>query len=195
MNKFFAFLSFVLISTSAMAESKKIDMVTLAGGCFWCTEAPYDELGGVVSAISGYTNGHVEDPSYEQVNTKKTGHYEAVQVEYDASEHDFEKILDIFWKHIDPFDAGGQFYDRGPQYQTAIFYHTDEQKEIAEKSKLTIEEKHGKKVATEILPFKNFYPAEDYHQNYYKTNSSHYEAYKKGSGREQKLQKIWGDSK
>lgn len=176
-----------------MAEEQTIDTVVLAGGCFWCTEAPYDELDGVISAVSGYTNGHVESPSYEQVNTKTTGHYEAVKVEFDTTISNFSKILDIYWKHIDPFDEGGQFYDRGPQYQTAIFYRTEQQRQMAEASKLTIEKEHGKIVATKILPFKNFYPAEDYHQNYYKTNPEHYNAYKKGSGREEKLQKIWGE--
>ena len=146
-------------------------------------------------AVSGYTNGHVENPTYEQINTKTTGHYEAVEVIYDPSVNSFEKILDIYWKHIDPFDAGGQFYDRGPQYQTAIFYYTEEQKEIAEATKAKIEEDHGKEVATKILPFKNFYPAEDYHQNYYKTNPEDYERYKKGSGRVEKLEKIWGSDK
>lgn len=176
-------------------QPKKIQIVTLAGGCFWCTEAPYDELNGVEAAISGYTNGHVENPTYEQIGTGKTGHYEAVQVTFDPSVTPFEKILDVFWKHIDPFDAGGQFFDRGSQYETAIFYMNDAQREAAEASKAQIEAEHGKKVATKILPFKNFYPAEDYHQNYYKTNPEHYERYKKGSGREEKLQKIWGGSK
>lgn len=194
MNKFFAFIVSILISTTAMAEEtqNKLQTATLAGGCFWCTEAPYDELDGVGSAVSGYTNGHTENPTYEQVNTKTTGHYEAVKVTYDPKVNSYEMILDVFWKHIDPFDAGGQFADRGPQYETAIFYYSDEQKKIAEASKAKIEAEHGKEVATKILPFKNFYPAEDYHQNFYKTNSDHYNAYKKGSGREEKLQDIWG---
>lgn len=176
-------------------ETSKLETATLAGGCFWCTEAPYDELGGVEAAVSGYTNGDVVNPTYEQVNTKTTGHYEAVQVEFDPGVNTYDMILDVFWKHIDPFDAGGQFYDRGPQYQTAIFYHNEEQRLAAEVSKAKIQQEHGKEVATEILPFKNFYVAEDYHQNYYKTNPEHYERYKKGSGRVEKLKSIWGSDK
>ena len=185
----------ILISTNAMASDPMTESVYLAGGCFWCTEAPYDELEGVEAAVSGYTGGHVENPTYEQVNTKTTGHYEAVHVVFDPNVTDFEMILDIYWKHIDPFDAGGQFVDRGPQYQTAIFYTTEEQKAVAERTKKEIEEEHGKEVATKILPYTNFYPAEDYHQNYYKTTPEHYQRYKKGSGREEKLKDIWGDAK
>ena len=177
-----------------MAKDLKFETATLAGGCFWCTEAPYDELTGVEAAISGYTNGDEANPSYEEVSSGTTGHYEAVQVTFDPAVTDYNKILDTFWKHIDPFDAGGQFYDRGSQYHTAIFYHNDEQRKLAEASKARIEAEKGKKVATEILPYKNFYAAEDYHQNYYKTNSSHYNAYKDGSGRVEKLGKIWGNN-
>ena len=175
-----------------MAQDSKIQTATLAGGCFWCTEAPYDELSGVEAAMSGYTNGAADDATYKKVSSGATAHFEAVQVTFDPTVSDYNKILDVFWKHIDPFDAGGQFYDRGTQYQTAIFYHSDEQRKLAEASKAKIEAEKGKKVATAILPYKNFFPAEDYHQNYYKTNSEHYKAYKDGSGRVEKLGEIWG---
>lgn len=191
--RFLLIVALILISEIAMADDKKLDVATLAGGCFWCTEAPYDEAEGVESAISGYANGHIENPTYEQVTSGASGHYECVQVTYDPSINSYEDILELFWKNIDPFDAGGQFYDRGPQYQTAIFYHNDEQKKIAEASKAKIEERFGKEVATKILPYEVFYPAEDYHQNYYKTNPLRYNAYKYGSGRVGKLEKIWNN--
>jgi len=196
MKKLILALLAIFILGDAMAQDTtqptKFEIATLAGGCFWCTEAPYDELAGVEAAVSGYTNGAAADATYEKVSSGSTAHFEAVQVTFDPAVSDYNKILDVFWQHIDPFDAGGQFYDRGSQYYTAIFYHTDEQRKLAEASKAKIEAEKGKKVATQILAFKNFFAAEDYHQNYYKTNSEHYNAYKKGSGREEKLQKIWG---
>ncbi len=150
---------------------------------------PFARLAGVESVVSGYTGGVVENPSYEDVCSGKTGHYEAVRITYDPSVITYDKLLDTFWKQIDPFDPGGQFADRGTQYRTAIFYHDEEQKKLAEESKARIGQMIGrslaadKPVATAILPFAFFYPAEDYHQDYYLKNPQHYYSYKAGSGR------------
>jgi peptide methionine sulfoxide reductase msrA/msrB len=178
-----------------MNEGKaKIQVATFAGGCFWCVEADFEKQPGVLKAVSGYTGGQKENPSYEEVCSGATGHVEAVQVYYDPSITSYEKLLEIFWRHIDPTDAGGQFADRGSQYRTAIFYHDEEQKKLAEKSKEALNKsgKFSKPVMTEILKFTRFYEAEDYHQDYYKKNSAHYQQYRYGSGREPFLQKLWG---
>jgi len=165
---------------------------TFAGGCFWCVEADFEKHSGVVKVVSGYTGGQKENPSYEEVLSGTTGHVEAVQVYYDPSRITYEALLEIFWRHIDPTDSGGQFVDRGPQYRSAVFYHDEEQKRLAEKSKkaLNISGKFTRPVVTEILKATNFYAAEDYHQDYYKKNPSHYQYYRYGSGRDQFGQKI-----
>ena len=167
---------------------------TFAGGCFWCTEADFEKLPGVVKAISGYTGGTQENPTYEQVSSGTTGHIEAIQVYYDPSKITYEELLDFFWKHIDPTDSGGQFVDRGPQYRSAIFFHDEEQKRIAETSKesLNRSKKFDRPIATEILRFTKFYEAEEYHQDYYKKHSLKYNFYRSGSGRDQFLNKTWG---
>ena len=162
-----------------------------AGGCFWCTEAVFDSRPGVIKVTSGFTGGHTSNPSYREVTAGHTGHYEAVEVIYNPKDTTYEQLLTMFWESIDPTDADGQFADRGKSYHTAIFYLDDEQKEIAEKSKKELAEKLGMKIATEILPAKPFYPAEDYHQKYYQKNSLHYQLYKKGSGREDFLKEFW----
>ncbi|MBI1276357.1 peptide-methionine (S)-S-oxide reductase MsrA [bacterium] len=166
-----------------------------AGGCFWCMEASFDHYGreGILSVTSGYTGGKVANPTYEQVGTDTTGHREAVEIVYDPKKVSYDKLLEVFWSNIDPTDEGGQFYDRGTHYKTAIFYMDEGQKKEAEASKEAVAKKLGKTVYTEILPAAVFYPAEDYHQDFYKKDPSHYNAYKKGSGREEKLKKIWGD--
>jgi peptide methionine sulfoxide reductase msrA/msrB len=170
---------------------------TFAGGCFWCMEPPFEELQGVADVITGYTGGDVENPSYEQVCSGTTGHYEAVQIKYDPAAISYEKLLDVFWRHIDPTDDGGQFADRGLQYQTAVFYHDDAQKKAAEASKTALDNsgRFDKPVATKILPYSVFYPAEDYHQDYYKKSSTRYYLYKKASGREDYLEELWDDTK
>lgn len=177
-----------------ITQNKSMKKAIFAGGCFWCIEAAFEELDGVIEAISGYTGGDKENPTYEEVSTGKTGHYEAVQVIYDPSKISYEELLDHFWKHIDPTDTKGQFFDKGSQYRTAIFYLNETQKKLAEESKERLEKsgKFDKPIATKILPASEFYKAEEYHQDYYKKKSIEYQRYKKGSGREEKLKAIWG---
>lgn len=175
-------------------EVSTIRQATFAGGCFWCVEADFEKHPGVVKVVSGYTGGQKENPSYEEVSSGTTGHVEAVQVYYDPSRITYEEVLEIFWRHIDPTDSGGQFVDRGAQYRSAIFYHDEEQKRLAEKSKEAMNRsgKFTKPVMTEIIKFSRFYEAEDYHQDYYKKNPLRYKYYRYGSGRDQFLQKVWG---
>ena len=179
-----------------MTESNKTDheLATFAGGCFWCMVSPFEELPGIKKVVSGYTGGHTENPTYEEVCSGTTGHVEAVQITYDPSVFPYEKLLDIYWQQIDPTDAGGQFVDRGSSYKTAIFYHTEEQKRKAEASKKALEEsgRFDKPIVTPILPAKPFYEAEEYHQNYHKKNPYHYKRYREGSGRDAFIEKHWG---
>ncbi len=175
-------------------EEMNLRKATFAGGCFWCTESDFEKLPGVMKVISGYTGGTKENPAYEEVSSGTTGHVEAVQVYYDPSKITYQELLDYFWKHVDPTDAGGQFVDRGVQYRSVIFYHDEEQKRLAEKSKEALNKtgKFNKPIVTEILEFTKFYEAEDYHQDYYKTHSLKYKFYRFGSGRDQFLEKTWG---
>jgi peptide methionine sulfoxide reductase msrA/msrB len=168
---------------------------TFAGGCFWCIEADFEKLDGVVEVISGYSGGDEEHPSYEEVAAGGTGHAEAVQVTFDPKEVTYEKLLDFFWRHVDPTDPGGQFGDRGSPYRTAIFYHDEEQKRLAEASKIELAQSgvFDKSIATEIVKFKSFYMAEDYHQDYYRTHELRYKYYRWGSGRDQFLKRVWGE--
>lgn len=171
-----------------------MQLATFAGGCFWCMIPPFQKLEGVEQVLAGYTGGRRKNPSYEQVSTGATGHYEAVQVAYDPKRISYEKLLEVFWQQIDPTDEEGQFYDRGPQYKTAIFYHNLEQKQLAEASrgKMQSSGKFHKPLATQILEASAFYPAEEYHQDYHKKNPEHYRRYKEGSGRQAFLEKTWG---
>ena len=166
-----------------------------AGGCFWCTEADFEKVKGVIDAISGYTGGHVANPTYEQVSEGGTGHVEAVKVIYDPTKVSYEQLLQYFWMHIDPTDAGGQFVDRGPQYRSVIFYSDEQEHRLAEASKKKLAEsgRFDKPIVTEILPLGPFYPAEEYHQDYYKKNPIRYRYYRYRSGRDQYLKKVWGD--
>jgi peptide methionine sulfoxide reductase msrA/msrB len=175
-------------------ESENLKKATFAGGCFWCTESDFEKLPGVVKVVSGYTGGQKENPTYAEVSSGTTGHVEAIQVHYDPSKISYEELLDALWRHIDPTDGGGQFADRGPQYRSAIFYHDEEQKRLAEKSKEALEKsgRFKKPVATEIVKFTKFYEAEEYHQDYYKKSSLKYSFYRHGSGRDQFLEKVWG---
>jgi peptide methionine sulfoxide reductase msrA/msrB len=175
-------------------EDKGLRVATFAGGCFWCTEADFEKLPGVIKVVSGYTGGKRENPTYEQVSSGGTGHVEAIQVYYDPTRVTYEELLDYFWKHIDPTDSGGQFVDRGSQYRSAIFYHDEEQKQLAEKSRedLNRSGKFDKPIATEIVKFTRFYEAEDYHQDYYKKSSLKYKFYRFNSGRDQFLTSTWG---
>lgn len=178
-----------------MEENKQL--ATFAGGCFWCMVKPFDEQPGIIGVLSGYTGGHVENPTYEQVCSESTGHYEAVQITFNPEIFPYERLLELFWQQIDPTDSGGQFYDRGQSYQTAIFYHTEKQKELAEQSKQTLQDsgRFTKPIVTPILPAKTFYPAEEYHQHYYKKNQRHYESYHVGSGRAAFIKAHWGGEK
>lgn len=174
---------------------QKYELATFAGGCFWCMVKPFDEEPGIMKVISGYTGGIKENPTYEEVCSEITGHYEAVQITFDPTIYSYKKLLSIYWQQIDPTDAGGQFYDRGQSYQTAIFYHNENQKQMAEESKRQLEQngRFSKPIATAILPAKPFYPAEEYHQHYYKKNPAHYERYQHGSGRKAFIEKYWGN--
>lgn len=171
----------------------RLEKTTFAGGCFWCMEPPFVNLEGVLDVTAGYTGGRVENPTYQQVSSGTTGHYEAVQITYNPAKISYQELLEVYWCHIDPTDSEGQFADRGSQYRTAIFYHNQEQKETAEKSKSKLEKsgKFNDPIVTAILPFKKFYPAEEYHQDYYQKNPSRYQAYKTGSGREDFLEETW----
>jgi len=171
----------------------KVEKATFAGGCFWCMESPFEKIDGVIDVVAGYTGGQMENPSYEEVCSGGTGHLEAVQVTFDPEKADYSTLLDVFWRQINPTDAGGQFADRGEQYSTAIFYHTPEQKALAEKSKRSLEEsgRFVGPIVTEIRPADKFYPAEEYHQDYHTTNSARYRMYRIGSGRELFLEKYW----
>ncbi|MRH42473.1 peptide-methionine (R)-S-oxide reductase MsrB [Aquibacillus halophilus] len=174
-----------------------LDVATFAGGCFWCMVEPFDQRPGIHEVISGYTGGTTVNPTYEEVCSNTTGHVEAVQITFDPTIFSYEKLLEVFWKQIDPTDPGGQFNDRGESYQTAIFYHNDKQKNLAEQSKSKLEEsnKFNKPIVTSILPASTFYPAEEKHQNYYQKQSFHYRLYKKGSGREDFIKNQWSEKK
>ncbi|HHW39352.1 MAG TPA: peptide-methionine (R)-S-oxide reductase MsrB [Bacillales bacterium] len=177
--------------------SGQYKLATFAGGCFWCMVSPFDEQPGIEKVISGYTGGHTENPTYEEVCSDTTGHYEAIQITYDPAVFPYEKLLGLYWQQIDPTDAGGQFHDRGQSYQTAIFYHDEEQRELAgaSKAELGASGRFQKPIATGILPAAPFYPAEEKHQNYYKKNPLHYNMYKEGSGRARFIQEHWNEQK
>ncbi|CAM3898538.1 peptide-methionine (S)-S-oxide reductase MsrA [Mesobacillus zeae] len=177
-----------------MGENKT-EHATFAGGCFWCMVKPFDQLPGIVKVVSGYTGGFAENPSYEEVCSDTTGHYEAVQITFEPEVFPYEELVKVFWQQVDPTDAGGQFYDRGHSYKQAVFYHNEEQKMIAEAYRKELEEssRFSKPIVTEILPAKTFYPAEDYHQDYYKKNPKRYLAYQEGSGRASFIRKHWGE--
>jgi methionine-S-sulfoxide reductase len=170
-----------------------LEKATFAGGCFWCMQAIFDKVKGVVSTNVGYTGGHKEHPTYEEVCSGKTGHTEAIEILYDPSQVTYEELLDIFWKNIEPTMLNRQFVDFGTQYRTAIFYHNEEQKRFAEASKEKLERsgKFYKPIVTEIKPASTFYKAEEYHQQYYKKNPIRYEFYEAHSGRNQHLKTIW----
>ena len=179
---------------STPPSSGRTEKATFAGGCFWCMEPPFEKLKGVLSVVSGYTGGHTEDPKYEEVSAGGTGHAESVQVLYDPSVISYEKLLEVFWRNIDPTTKDRQFVDVGSQYRTAIFYHSEEQRRLAEESKKQLEAsgRFGKPLVTEIVPAGKFYPAEGYHQDYSKKNPTRYKFYRFNSGRDQYLDRIWG---
>ena len=184
---------------TAAADTKAATTATatFAGGCFWCMEPPFESLDGVLSVTSGYTGGSKKDPTYEEVSAGGTGHAESVEIAYDPSKVSYAKLLDVFWHNVDPTTANAQFCDHGNQYRTAIFYHDDEQKKLAEKSKQELEAsgKLGKPIVTQIVAATQFYPAEEYHQDYYKKNPIRYKYYRYQCGRDQRLEELWGAKK
>ncbi len=184
-----------IMSCGNNAEKKDANYETavFAGGCFWCMESPFEKLEGVKEVVSGYTGGDKDNPTYEEVCSGRTGHYEAIEVTYDPKVIGYEKLLEVFWRQIDPTDGGGQFVDRGSQYKSAVFYKDDGQKAKAEASKKALDESglFSKPVVTEILPAREFFPAEDYHQGYYKKSPVRYRMYRSGSGRDLFLDKTW----
>jgi len=167
-----------------------------AGGCFWCTEADFEKVDGVIEAISGYTGGRIDNPTYKQVSKGGTGHVEAVKVVYDPAKVTYEELLNVFWMHVNPTDGDGQFVDRGSQYRSVIFYANEQEHRLAEASKerLAASGRFDEPIVTDILPLGPFYPAEDYHQDYYKRNPLRYRWYRHGSGRDQFLKKVWADT-
>lgn len=177
-------------------EESKMEKATFAGGCFWCMESPFEELNGVTEVIAGYTGGHKENPTYEEVTSGKTGHLEAVQITFDPSIITYSELLDVFWRQINPTDIRGQFADRGEHYKTAIFYHNDVQKRLTEESKekLQASGKFQVDIVTEIIPASKFYVAEDYHQDYYQKSPIRYKIYRAGSGRDAYLKSTWEDT-
>lgn len=178
--------------SAGAGPSDTLHVATFAGGCFWCVEEAFDEVDGVARTISGYTGGHLEDPTYEQVTAGGTGHYEAVLVVYDPAVVSYERLLEVFWRNVDPTDDGGQFCDRGPSYRTAIWYRTEEQRRLAESTRAEIERAKGWDVVTPIRAAVPFYEAEGYHQNYHRRNPIRYRIYKWNCGRQQRLDELWG---
>jgi peptide-methionine (S)-S-oxide reductase len=178
------------------ANGGKLETATFAGGCFWCMEPPFDTLNGVLSTTSGYTGGQTKNPSYEEVSSGVTGHAEAVQVVFDPAKISYAQLLEVFWRNIDPLTPNAQFCDHGSQYRTAIFYHGEEQKRLAEAAKKALAQsgRFTKPIVTEIVPAGEFYQAEDYHQDYYQKNPLRYKYYRYSCGRDQVLEQLWGKS-
>jgi methionine-S-sulfoxide reductase len=195
----FVFILFLVIGFSFLNPLKSraagVETATFAGGCFWCMTPPFEKLDGVLKVTAGYADGQGEDPTYDDYAEK--GFTEAVQITYDPAKITYTDLVDIYWKQINPTDAEGQFVDRGPQYRAAIYYQTPIQKKLAERSKRALDKsgRYDKPIVTAIAPFKNFYPAEDYHQDYYKKNPIHYNLYHDNSGRNEYLDGIWGEGK
>jgi peptide methionine sulfoxide reductase msrA/msrB len=197
MRRFLLCAAILTTGVSGTMAEKKLEKATFAGGCFWCMEPPFENLKpAVVDVVSGYTGGRTKNPTYEEVSTGSTGHIEAVQVTYDPAQISYEKLLEAFWRNIDPTDEYGQFADKGTQYETAIFTHGEAQRKAAEASKqaLAASKKFDRPIVTKVLPAAEFYPAEYDHQDYYKKNAGHYNRYKIGSGRAGFLKRMWGES-
>ena len=180
-------------TAGAPAQAQKTATATFAGGCFWCVEADFDKVPGVISTTSGYINGTVKNPTYRQVSSGGTGHAEAVEIVYDPGKVSYAKLLDVFWRNIDPLVKDKQFCDTGNQYRSAIFYRTEEEKKLAEESRKQVEAKFAPRtVYTQVVAAGPFYKAEDYHQDYYKKNEARYNFYRWNCGRDQRLEQLWG---
>jgi peptide-methionine (S)-S-oxide reductase len=188
----FAFAVFGL-ALAALSPAKAAEAI-FAGGCFWCMEPPFDKTEGVISTTSGYSGGDKPNPTYHDVSSGTTGHYEVVRVEYDPAKVSYRKLLDVLWHNIDPFNSRGQFCDQGPQYRAVIFYQNDEEKRLAEASKAELEasKRFQEPIVTQILPAKAFYPAEDYHQDFYLKNPLKYKFYRFNCRRDARLDEVWG---
>ena len=187
-------ISATAADTKPGADGRKLEKATFAGGCFWCMEEALDKVAGVVSTTSGYIGGRKANPTYEDVSAGGTGHAEAVEILYDPTTVTYARILDVFWRNIDPTQPNAQFCDHGSQYRSAIFYHDGTQKRLAEDAKNALEKSKpfAGAIATEIAPASEFYPAEEYHQNFYQKNPVRYKVYKYGCGRAQRLEELWG---
>jgi len=196
MRTFLAFCGLILTFMNSPAEALALEKATFAGGCFWCMEAPFDTLDGVAGVTSGYTGGTVKNPTYEQVSAGGTGHAEAVQISYDPARISYSRLLEIFWRNIDPTVRDRQFCDSGNQYRSGIFYHNEEQRRAALQSKAALEKSKPfrEAIVTEIVPASTFYPAEEYHQHYYKKNPLRYKYYRSGCGRDRRLKELWGNA-
>lgn len=181
-------------TAGSATEGEGTAVATFAGGCFWCVEEFFDAVDGVISTTSGFTGGHLANPTYRQVVGGGTGHAEAVEVVYDPATVSYGDLLEVFWRNIDPLDDGGQFCDRGSAYRSGIYVHDEDQRRLAEETKQSVAERFGQPVATEITPVSEFYVAEDYHQGYYLRNPLQYGFYKTGCGRVARLKQLWGDA-
>jgi len=175
-------------------DPARADTLVLAGGCFWCMEKPFESLEGVASVVSGFSGGTVANPTYDQVSTKTTGHYEVVEVIYDPSVVAFDTLIQLYWHTVDPLDDGGQFCDRGSPYRPAIFVRTPEERAVAEATKARLDGRFSARVVVPILDAAPFYAAEDYHQDFYRTNPAHYTRYRTGCRRDARLEQLWGDN-
>ena len=182
---------FVIFLINSSANSKELKKAYFAGGCFWCMEESFDQVAGVISTTSGYSGGNLKNPTYQDVIYKDTGHVEVIEIIYDKKIINFEKLLNIYWKNIDPFDSAGQFCDKGKSYRSVIFFQTQLEKELIDTSFKNLEKKFDNKIVTLVWKFEKFYPAEDYHQDYYEKNFIRYLMYKKACKREETLKKIW----
>ena len=185
----FIIAAFLLLTN--ISFSQNYQKAYFAGGCFWCMEESFDQIEGVVSSISGYSGGHLENPTYNDVIYKDTGHVEAIEITYNSEVVSSEKLLGVYWTNIDPFDADGQFCDKGKSYRSVIFFQNQPEKELIDKSYARIEKLFDKKIVTLLWKFEKFYPAEDYHQDYYEKNFIRYLMYKNGCKRDETLKKIW----
>jgi peptide-methionine (S)-S-oxide reductase len=184
--------SLLYLASVGAADAQELAKATFAGGCFWCMEPPFDALDGVVSTTSGYTGGHTANPTYEQVSAGKTGHTEAVEIVYDPRKVTYARLLEVFWRNIDPLTANAQFCDAGSQYRAGIFVHDATQRRLAEASKDAAAQRLQKPIVTEITAASQFWPAEEYHQDYYKKNPIRYKFYRTSCGRDRRLEAIWG---
>lgn len=200
MKKTWIMLALLAVSFGAKAgveSNPDLQLATFAGGCFWCMEKPFDAIDGVISTVSGYTGGHKRKPTYRQVSSGRTGHTEAIQIEFDPSRVTYAQLLKVFWRNIDPLDGGGQFCDRGNQYRPGVFFHDANQQQAAEQSLVQLKDGalKGKSVEAEITQVTKFYPAEEYHQNYYQKNPVRYKYYRYRCGRDDRLRAVWGAKK